>query len=114
MGGNLSTGRVADQATFQSFYPRGSTFFSVPKDCLSSMRCHLDLEIGAHAQLPGPSRSRDPSFATQPHQFPSSIPLQPWDPRLHMHQQCDGSSGYLHMRGILLKFLSFLFKIKFC
>lgn len=59
MGGNLSTGQVADQATFQSFYPRGSTFFWVPEDQLSSMKYHLCLEIGAHPQWPGSSRMQE-------------------------------------------------------
>ena len=65
MGGNLSTGRVADQATFQSFYPRGSTFFWVPEDQLSSMKYYLCLEIGAHPQWPGSSgMQEDPLLHT--------------------------------------------------
>ena len=52
-------------------------------------------------------------FAAHPHQFPRSTTLQPWDPRLHMHQQCDGSPGHLRLWGKPLEFLSFSFLFKF-
>ena len=115
-GGSLSPGR-GDQATSRSFYTRGSTF-AVPKECLSSMRCRLDLEIGAHPQSPGPSSSRGPSFAAHPHQLPSSAPLQPGDPGFPCASNVTAAQvictcgilcpGYLHMwNPVEISFLPF-------
>lgn len=105
MGGSLGAGGVDRQATFQSFYPRGSTFFWVPEDQLSSVKHHLRLEIGAHPQWPG-------SFAAHPHQLPA--PHTPaLGPTASRAQQCDGSPGHLRVWGTPLEFLSFSFLFKF-